>query len=70
MTVVGRLRTGLAKKADIKQFRQACAELRMTAQERREASLDLHADKRTSGTREHMDYGDLLTWLRQWREER
>jgi hypothetical protein len=60
----------LANKADIKQFRQACAELRMSAQERREASIDLHADKRMSGMREHMDYGDLLAWLRQWREER
>jgi hypothetical protein len=59
----------LAKKTDIKQFRQACAELRMTAQERRKASLDLHADKRTFGTHEHVDYGDLLAWLRQWREE-
>jgi len=60
----------LAKKADIKQFRQACAELRMSAQERREASLDLHADKRISGVREHKNYGDLLAWLRQWKEER
>jgi hypothetical protein len=59
----------LANKGDIKQFRQACAELRMSAQERREASLDLHADKRMAGVREHMDYGDLLAWLRQWREE-
>jgi hypothetical protein len=60
----------LANKADIKQFRQACAELRMSAQERREASIDLHADKRMSGMREHMGYGDLLAWLRQWGEER
>jgi hypothetical protein len=60
----------LANKADIKQFRQVCAELRMSALERREASLDLHADKRMSGLREHMRYGDLLAWLRQWREER
>jgi hypothetical protein len=59
----------LAKKADIKQFRQACAELRMSAQERRNASLDLHAEKQISGMREHMGYGDLLAWLRQWREE-
>jgi hypothetical protein len=59
----------LANKADIKQFQQACAELRMSAQERRNASLDLHADKRMSGTHEHMAYGDLLAWLRQWKEE-
>jgi hypothetical protein len=60
----------LAKKEDIKQFRQACAELRMSAQERREASIDLHADKTKSGIREHVGYGDLLNWLRQWKEER
>jgi len=42
----------------------------MSAQERHEASIDLHADKRMLGRREHMDYGDLLGWLRQWREER
>jgi hypothetical protein len=59
----------LANKADIKQFRQACAELGMSAQERRKASLDLHADKRMAGTHGHMAYGDLLAWLRQWREE-
>ncbi|HET9593713.1 MAG TPA: hypothetical protein VFP17_12450 [Solirubrobacterales bacterium] len=59
----------MAKKSDIKQFRQACTELRMSAQERRRASLDLHADKRMSGVHKHMDYGDLLAWLRQWRQE-
>ena len=59
----------MARKGDIKQFRQACAELRMSAQERREASIDFHAYKKGSGMREHLEYGDLLTWLRQWREE-
>jgi len=41
----------------------------MSAQERRDASIDLHAEKRGSGNREHMEYGDLLAWLRQWKEE-
>jgi hypothetical protein len=42
----------------------------MSAQERREASIDLHAYKQSSGIRGHMSYGDLLDWLRQWKEER
>ena len=53
---------------DIKQFRQACKELRLTAVERYEASEALHADKGSGGDREHMTYGELLAWLRQWRE--
>lgn len=59
----------MARKADIKQFRQACAELRMSAQERRAASIDFHSYKQASGRRGHMNYGDLLAWLRQWKEE-
>jgi hypothetical protein len=42
----------------------------MSAQERRDASIDLHAYKQASGMRGHMSYGDLLAWLRQWKEER
>jgi hypothetical protein len=60
----------LARKGDIKEFKQACAELRLTARERREASIELHAEKRASGMRDHLSYGDLLAWLRQWKEER
>jgi hypothetical protein len=60
----------VARKGDIKQFRQACAELRMSAQERHDASIDLHAYKQTLGMRGHMSYGDLCAWLRQWNEER
>jgi len=59
----------VARKGDIKQFRQACSGLGMSAQERHHASIDLHAEKKNSGNREHMTYGDLLRWLRQWKDE-
>ncbi len=57
----------MSKKQDIKQFRQACRELGLTPQERYEASQALHADKAARGSKEHLDYGDLLAWLRQWK---
>lgn len=41
----------------------------MSARERREASIALHAYKEPAGMRGHMSYGDLLAWLRQWKEE-
>lgn len=57
----------MSKKRDIKQFRQACKELGFTPRERYEASQALHADKAGGGSKEHLDYGDLLAWLRQWK---
>lgn len=57
----------VSRKRDIKQFRQACKELRLSARERYVASEALHADKARGGVREHMSYGELLAWLRQWR---
>jgi hypothetical protein len=58
----------LTRKRDIKQFRQACKEVGLTAQERYEASEALHAEKESGGVQEHMGYGDLLVWLRQWKD--
>lgn len=58
----------MARKRDIKQFRQACRELRLTAVERYEASQALHAEKGAEGIRDHMSYGELLAWLRQWKQ--
>lgn len=58
----------MARKRDIRQFRQACKELRLSAEERYEASKVLHAEKQATGERQHMSYGELLSWLRQWRE--
>lgn len=58
----------MARKRDIRQFRQACTEAGLTAAERYEASEALHAEKEAGSTREHMSYGELLAWLRQWKQ--
>lgn len=42
----------------------------MSAQERQEAGLAFHDFKQGLGKRDHMTYGDLLAWLRQWKEDR
>ncbi len=57
----------MSKKRDIKQFREACKELGLTPRERYEASQALHVHKAGAGRKEHLDYGDLLAWLRQWK---
>jgi hypothetical protein len=57
----------VARKRDIKQFRQACKEVGLTPRERYEASEDLHGEKGESGVHAHMSYGELLAWLRQWK---
>lgn len=57
----------LSRKHDIKQFRQACKELKLSARERYAASEALHAEKARGGVREHMSYGELLAWLREWK---
>lgn len=57
----------MPRKRDIKQFRQACKEAGLTPIERYEASEALHAEKRSSGVQDHMSYGELLAWLRQWK---
>lgn len=35
--------------------------------ERYAASEALHAEKESGGIRDHMTYGELLAWLRQWK---
>jgi hypothetical protein len=57
----------MTRKRDIKQFRQACREVGLSAIERYEASQALHAEKEANGTYEHMSYGELLAWLREWK---
>jgi hypothetical protein len=57
----------LTRKRDIKQFRQACKEIGLSAQERYEASEALHAEKASSDVQADMSYGELLAWLRQWK---
>ncbi len=58
----------MAPKRDIKQFRQACKELGFTDEERYAARDAPHAEKEAGSPRDHMTYGDLLAWLRQWRQ--
>jgi hypothetical protein len=53
----------------VKQFRDACNEAELTPQQRYEASEALHDYKATTGSREHMNYGELLAWVREWKEE-
>ena len=36
--------------------------------ERYEASQALHAEKESAGVQAHMTYGELVAWLRQWRQ--
>jgi hypothetical protein len=57
----------VARKRDIKQFLQACKEAGLTVSERFEASDALHAEKESSG-RGDMNYGELLAWLREWKD--
>jgi hypothetical protein len=57
----------MARKRDIKQFRQACDEVGLSVEERYEASEALHDEKRSGGAQEHMSYGELVAWLRQWK---
>lgn len=58
----------MARKRDVTQFRQACREARLDRDERYRARDDFHAEKRESGTREHIGYGELLAWLREWKD--
>jgi hypothetical protein len=58
----------VTRKRDIKQFRQACREVGLTVQERYEASQALHAEKESASVQAHMSYGELVAWLRQWRQ--
>lgn len=57
----------MARKRDVKQFRQACREVGLSIRERYDASEALHAEKQASGRQEHMSYEELVAWLREWR---
>ena len=59
----------MARKRDVKQFRQACREVGLTVRERHAASEALHLEKEGTGQAEHMSYGELLAWLRQWKSQ-
>jgi hypothetical protein len=50
----------MSRKHDIKQFREACREVGLTATERYAASQALHAEKQSGGGQQDMSYGELL----------
>lgn len=58
----------VSRKRDIKQFRQACREVGLTASERYEASDALHGEKVSGYIQADMTYGELVAWLRQWKD--
>jgi hypothetical protein len=57
----------MTRKHDIKQFRQACKEIGLSAEERYEASEALHDEKASGDVQADMSYRELLVWLRQWK---
>jgi hypothetical protein len=57
------------RKRDVKQFRQACKEIGLSAAERYEASEALHQEKQGSGPKAHMSYEELVAWLREWKRQ-
>jgi hypothetical protein len=58
----------VSRKRDIKQFRQACREAGLTVEERYAASEALHDEKASGVVAADMSYGEMLGWLREWRE--
>ncbi|MEJ7893546.1 MAG: hypothetical protein WKF94_13010 [Solirubrobacteraceae bacterium] len=58
----------MARKRDVQQFRQACREAGLTRDERYEATKAFHAEKRSTGSRGDMAYGELVAWLREWKD--
>jgi hypothetical protein len=53
---------------DVKQWKEACREVGITGPERKRATKDFHAEKRAFGERHHMQYRNLIIWLRDWKE--
>jgi len=60
----------MVPRRDVNQWKQACREVGIPRTEWERASDDFHAEKRASGYRHHMPYGDLTIWLRDWWEDR
>lgn len=58
----------MARKRDVQQFRQACREVGLNRDDRYAATKDFHAEKQALGTREDISYGELLAWLREWKD--
>jgi hypothetical protein len=59
----------MAPARDVRQWKQACAEVGLDPNEKHRATREFHEEKRASGNRRHMAYGDLIIWLQTWRED-
>jgi hypothetical protein len=55
---------------DNKQWKQACREVGLDKRLWDLASDDFHAEKEAFGDRRHRPYGNLIIWLRDWKEDR
>lgn len=60
----------MAPRRDNKQWDEACREAGIVADEVYAASKEFHAEKRASGDGRHWPYRKLVTWLRDWKEDR
>jgi hypothetical protein len=60
----------MAPGRDVNQFKQACREVGIKEKQRDRAADDFHAEKQASGERGHWSYGNLIIWLRDWKEDR
>jgi hypothetical protein len=52
---------------DNKQWRDACRQAGVVGADIKRASKEFHAEKRASGDRRHMPYGNLIIWLQAWK---
>lgn len=60
----------MVPRRDNKQWEDACREAGVAREDVARAAEDFHAEKRASGERRHWPYGNLIIWLREWREDR
>lgn len=61
---------GEVPRRDNKQWEDACREVGIFGEDIRRASKDFHAEKRATGDRSRWPYGNLINWLREWKEDR
>jgi hypothetical protein len=60
----------MVPRRDTRQWDDACREVGIVGKEINQAADDFHAEKRASGERGHWPYGNLIIWLREWKEDR
>jgi hypothetical protein len=60
----------MSPKRDVKQWKDACNEIGLDEGEREIATREFHSEKQASGERGHWQYGNLIIWLGEWKEDR